>query len=105
VTSADLDRTIDVTAEVTILCEDQADYVVEKVVVNEHLAVPLPVVISNLVSRRSLLDSLVSMSEDLSFRQVDGLPRALRDADVRQQRIEQDYIDSLQPTTARASLC
>jgi hypothetical protein len=33
--NADLDRTIDVTAEVTILWEDRAGYVVEKVVVND----------------------------------------------------------------------
>jgi hypothetical protein len=32
---ADLDRTVDVSAEVTILWEDQAGYVVEKVVVND----------------------------------------------------------------------
>jgi len=33
--SADLDRTVDVSAEVTILWEDQADYVVERMVVND----------------------------------------------------------------------
>jgi hypothetical protein len=33
--SEDLDRTVDVSAEVTILWEDQANYVVEKVVIND----------------------------------------------------------------------
>jgi len=32
---ADLDRTIDVSPEVTILWADQADYVVKKVVIND----------------------------------------------------------------------